>query len=271
MWRRVTWTLVAAGLVVEPTNVAATPLTPTGKWVVDYRADECLASLEYGTAKYPVTFSIRPSPNGRTYLLLFAGKGSGPQLAEEEPTTVDFGKGPIKTWLLEYGSTPPGSDIYQLRITSEEMEQAKTAATITISKKGAEDIELQLESMPALMKTLEDCTTNLQRYWNMGGEKDGRIATPARGNVRSAFTDEDYPEEAMFRSQEGKAQFLLLIDESGKVAGCDVLVASGVPAFDVMGCQVIRHRAKFSPARDAKGTAVRSTVVTPPVKWSEAS
>ena len=75
--------------------------------------------------------------------------------------------------------------------------------------------------------------------------------------------------EAMLRSQEGKAQFLLLIDESGKVAGCDVLVASGVPAFDVMGCQVIRDKAKFSPAREAKGAAVRSTVVTPPVKWSE--
>lgn len=271
MWRRVAWSLVTAAVAIEPTNVAAAPLTPTGKWVVDYRADQCLASLEYGTANDPVTFGIRPSPNGETYLLLFARKGSGPQMAREEGTTVDFGTGPIKTWLLEYASTPPGSDMYQLRITSDQMAQAKIATTIRITKKGAEDIQLRLESMPALMKTLEDCTSNLQRYWNMGGEKDGRIATPAKGNVRSAFSDEDYPLEAMLRSQEGKAQFLLLIDESGKVAGCDVLVASGVPAFDAMGCQVIRDKAKFSPARDAKGAAVRSTVVTPPVKWSEGS
>lgn len=269
MLRRVSFAIVTAAFLIQPANLAAKPLAPTAKWVVDYRTDQCLASREYGTAKYPVTFGIRPSPNGKSYLLLFAGKGSGPQLAREEPTTVDFGNGPIKTWLLEYGSKPSGSDTYQLRIAAAEMDQAKTAATIKISRKGAEDIELQLQSIPALMKTLEDCTANLQRYWNMGGEKDGRITTPSKGDVRSAFSDEDYPEEALLRSQEGQAQFLLLIDETGKVAGCDVIVASGIPALDAMGCQAIRNRAKFSPARDANGKAARSAVVTPPVKWSE--
>ena len=269
MLRRVLLVIATAGLLPQAISVSAEPLAPTANWVVDYRTDQCLASREYGTVKYPVTFAIRPSPNGKTYLLFFAGKGSGPELAREEPTTVDFGKGPIKTWLLEYGSKPPGSDTYQLRISAVEMDQAKTAATIKISRKGAEDIELQLQSIPALMKTLEDCTENLQRYWNMGGEKDGRIVTPSKGDVRSVFSDKAYPEEAILRSQEGQAQFLLLIDETGKVAGCDVIVASGVPALDAMGCQVIRDGAKFRPARDANGKGVRSTIVTPPVRWSE--
>jgi len=164
MLRRVFYAVVTAGFLFQTTNVAAEPLAPTGKWVVDYRTDQCLASREYGTAKYPVTFGIRPAPNGKTYLLLVGGKGSGPEMAREEATTVDFGKGPIKTWLLEYGSKPTGSDTYQLRITAAEMDQAKTATTVKISKKNAEDIELQLQSIPGLMKTLEDCTANLQRY-----------------------------------------------------------------------------------------------------------
>jgi periplasmic protein TonB len=61
---------------------------------------------------------------------------------------------------------------------------------------------------------------------------------------------------------------ILLINEAGKVAGCDVLTPSGIPALDIMGCQVIRSRAKFTPAVDANGKPVRSTVVTPPIVWS---
>jgi hypothetical protein len=34
-----------------------------------------------------------------------------------------------------------------------------------------------------------------------------------------------------------------------------------------MGCQVIRKRAKFTPARDAAGKPVRDSYVTPPVAW----
>lgn len=71
----------------------------------------------------------------------------------------------------------------------------------------------------------------------------------------------------MNRGQEGDAQFLLLIDENGKVAGCHVLIASGVPALDAMGCSVIRNRARFKPAVDSAGKPTRSTVVTPKVSW----
>jgi len=34
-----------------------------------------------------------------------------------------------------------------------------------------------------------------------------------------------------------------------------------------MSCQVIRKRAKFTPARDAEGHSVRSSVITPPIVW----
>jgi protein TonB len=80
--------------------------------------------------------------------------------------------------------------------------------------------------------------------------------------VRTVFTANDYPSEALNRGQEGDAQFLLLIDENGKVAGCHVLIASGVPALDAMGCSVIRKRARFKPAVDSAGKPTRSTVVT---------
>jgi TonB family protein len=258
---------IAAGGLFQSTTGGATPLEPTGKWVVDYRTDQCLASREFGTPDNPVTFGIRPAPDGETYLLLLAQKRPGPDLGKQREGLVDFGHGPIKSWLLEFRDKQSNSDIYQFRISAGEMEQAKTASSIKFSRKNAPDVELQLELMPPLIKSLEDCTADLKRYWNMGGEMDGRILTGSKGDVRQLFSSDDYPAEAYWRSQGGKSQFILLIDETGKVAGCDVVVASGVPALDAMGCQVIRDRAKFTPALGPNGKPVRSTYVTPPVVW----
>jgi TonB family protein len=268
MLRRLNLVAAAICCVFQTENAVADPLTPTGKWLVDYRNDQCLASRAYGSAQSPISLGIRPAINGETYLLIVARKHSGPQPSQELQGSVNFGKGPIKSWLLEYESKPAGADLYQFRISAAEMGQAKTAAEIKLTAPNAPDIDLKLELMPELLKALEDCTANLKQYWNSDGEKDGRIAKAPKGDLRRLFSSDDYPEEAFVRAQGGRSQLILLVDEAGKVAGCDVLSPSGIPALDIMGCQVIRNRARFTPALDATGKPVRSTVVTPPIIWS---
>ena len=271
MLRRLVIAVAACGCLVQPSSVFASPLEPTGQWVVDYKPDQCLASREYGSSSKPVTLGIRPAADGESYMLLVAANRLGPDYAKEEPGAVNFGQGAIKSWLLEQRDSRSGSDIYRFRISAVDMVQASSASHMTLSPSNAPDIDLQLGSMSALIKSLQTCTTDLERYWNMGGESDGRIATPSKGDVRSLFLTGDYPTEAYDRQQSGTSQFMLLIDESGKVAGCDVIVASGVPTLDGMGCQIIRDRGKFTPALDAKGKPVRSTLVTPPIVWSMVS
>ena len=60
-------------------------------------------------------------------------------------------------------------------------------------------------------------------------------------------------------------QFLVLVDQTGSVAGCDVATTSGNPLLDGMGCQVIRKRARFMPALDLNGKPVRDSILSPPV------
>lgn len=267
MLRRLIVAFAAVGCLVQSASIAARTLEPTGQWVVDYRTDQCLASREYGTSGKPVTLGIRPAPDGDSYLLLIAANRLGPEFAKEQPGAVDFGKGAIKSWLLEQRDSQSGSDIYRFRISAAEMDQARNASSMTLSPSNAPDIDLQLQSMPALVTSLKTCTRDLERYWNIGGETDGRIATPSKGDIRSLFVSGNYPIEAYDRRQSGTSQFMLLIDETGKVAGCDVIVASGVPTLDGMGCQVIRERGKFTPALDARGKPVRSALITPPIVW----
>jgi hypothetical protein len=242
-------------------------LQPTQKWVVDYRTEQCLASRDYGPADRPVTLAIRPAFDGETYELLIAREQAGPRFAIQREGSVDFGAGRVEAWVLNYAGKGPKSDIHQFRIPAANLAQARGSAAVTFRLSGAPDVTLALSSMPSVLKTLQDCTADLQRYWNFGGDKDGRITSLASGTLKGLFKASDYPAEAYWRSQGGQSRFMLLIDERGLVAGCHVLEASGIPSIDAMGCKVIRERARFQPALDNRGKPVRSTAASPPIVW----
>lgn len=247
---------------------AAQPLKPFEPWVVHYDPSTCTAERAYGDKKDTTFLALEPSAWGDTYDLLVATQGWGPRLTEEMSGSVDFGHGINKAWLLHYGTDKPSKlDFYRFRISAEEMAQAASAPTVTFHLDRHQDFTFSLEQMPDLLKTLAACTTDLQHYWNMIDPEQKKIAAPAIGDVRQIFSPTDYPQEAMSRRQEGRVQFLLLIDEQGKVAKCTVLHPSGIPALDGMGCQVISQRARFKPALDHDGKPIRSTVTTPPVVW----
>jgi len=255
---------------ISTTGVAAPPaaLDPLKNWVVDYGETQCAALREFGDPAKPIIFGIIPSPDGGTFELLVKRPRSGPDFAEEMPGIVDFGRGPIKAWLLYFGTKKGGSSLYQYRISAEQMAQARSASTVTLHADGGEDFSFRLAVMPALLDGLEKCTADLRQYWNMNAEKSGKLATPSKGDVRRIFDSDDYPSDALRQDQEGTAQYMLLIDEKGSVAACHVMKPSGVPVLDAMGCQVIRQRAKFTPAVDHNGKPIRSTYVTPPIRWA---
>jgi len=246
-------------------------LQPFEPWVVDYGDAQCVAYRNYGSAKDPVSLAIRPSPNGETFELLVGRTQRGPRFAKETEGWVNFGDGQIKANLLNYGVTDKKTgqpvSFHQFRIAAADMARSRTATSATFRMLGAGADVFSLESMPELLEGLAKCNADLQDYWNYGGEKNGKISVPPKGDARHVFTADDYPAEALNQLQEGTAQFLLLVDEHGKVAGCNVVKASGIPIFDVMGCQVIVERLTLTPALDAKGKPARSTYITPPVAW----
>lgn len=268
MFRRTLRTILAsASLLSLAGPTAARPLQPVGPWDLDYGETQCLASRNFGNAATPTTLAIRQSPNGATYELVVLRPGPPPDYAEELKGSVDFGQGPIAAWLLHFGSQKTKANLYQFRISAAEMSQARSANSATLDVAEIPEMSFQLASMSQLLNGLDACTADLKRYWNMDGERNGTIAKPAKGDLRDLFSWSDYPSEALNHSQEGDSRYLLLVDENGKVAGCQVLLASGVPALDAMGCAVIQERGRFTPARDKAGKPVRSTVVTPRVRW----
>jgi TonB family protein len=254
-----TWSSIAAA----GTGAA---LHPTDNWHVDYEETQCSATRSFGTASSLTVLGIVPSISGSTYKLLVGVPRNGPKFAEETFGTVDFGRGPIRSWLLYHGTKGVKLTVYRFRVSAAEIEQARSATTVSFDPGKGRHYTFALSDMPALLDSLRTCRQDLQRYWNLDGKGTDTIAVPPEGDIQ-VFTDKDYPAEALMRRQQGTAQYQLLVDGKGAIAGCDVLRPSGVAVLDLRGCEVLKDKAKYKPAIDSHGKPVRSVTTTRPVRW----
>src|SRR6476469_9232048 len=92
-------------------------------------------------------------------------------------------------------------------------------------------------------------------------------AQSAKGDLRSLFSADDYPAAAQAAEAQGTAQATLTISPSGQVVGCSLIRSTGNGALDSATCNILRRRAKFTPARDSNGNATTDTITTPQIVW----
>lgn len=92
------------------------------------------------------------------------------------------------------------------------------------------------------------------------------LQTAATGNVGAWFSADEYPAEAMRAEEQGRVEFRMAIDATGAVTGCDIVTSSGSTALDATTCAVAMRRGHFTPARDAAGRAIASSV-TSRIRW----
>jgi periplasmic protein TonB len=55
---------------------------------------------------------------------------------------------------------------------------------------------------------------------------------------------------------QGTVGVKVTVDTTGRVSDCSVAHSSGFKVLDAETCNVVRHKARFSPARDEQGRAV---------------
>lgn len=92
-------------------------------------------------------------------------------------------------------------------------------------------------------------------------------AQSAKGDLRTLFSADDYPASAQAAGAEGTAQASLTIGTDGRVVSCNLTRSTGNSALDAATCNILRRRAKFTPARDSNGNPTTDTVTTPPIRW----
>lgn len=92
-------------------------------------------------------------------------------------------------------------------------------------------------------------------------------AQSAKGDLRTLFSADDYPAAAQSAGAEGTARAALTIGPDGRVVGCNITQSTGNGSLDSATCNILRRRAKFTPARDSNGNPTSDTVNTPAIVW----
>jgi TonB family protein len=82
----------------------------------------------------------------------------------------------------------------------------------------------------------------------------GSNPVPA-GNPGLWVTTNDYPVAALREEREGVVGFTLTVGPDGRVNTCEITSSSGFSDLDSTACLLISQRARFTPARNAKGKA----------------
>ncbi len=272
--------ILLASLAVVMRPAVAAPAEPTGKWIIDYSPTACTAQRSFGDR----VIAITPSPLGVTTRIMVELPGKAAR-ASHVNSAVDpaDGQGAISTTSILFPSRRKGfRGIYTVLPTADAKRVLSSGKFILRTGNGSDrdlvsdraqgvaGVDFDMGRMAALNDALATCMGDLRKHWNI---VEGRIAPPpyrtrSRGDVRSIFRPEDYPQDASDRSLHGTSQFTLMIDDKGDVADCYVSRTSGVAVLDAMGCQVIRERAKFVPATDQNGKPTGDIYVTPPVRWA---
>jgi protein TonB len=89
----------------------------------------------------------------------------------------------------------------------------------------------------------------------------------AKGDLRSLFSSDDYPESALREQAQGTVRVSFTVGSNGRVSGCSVIQSSGSQALDSATCRIITARARYTPATDSSGAAVSDTQTSPPISW----
>ncbi len=88
----------------------------------------------------------------------------------------------------------------------------------------------------------------------------------ARSNLASYFSDADYPAGAQRNEEQGTTSVRLSIGTDGRVTDCSVTGSSGSSTLDAATCNILRRRARFTPARDSSGNPTTDTTTTR-IRW----
>lgn len=91
---------------------------------------------------------------------------------------------------------------------------------------------------------------------NGSGGGLARKAEKIAGDIRST---RDYPAKSQQERIGKRVVILLEVSAAGRVTGCRVWRASGVPEADTVTCRLASERFRFRPATDAEGRPVAST------------
>ncbi|MEA1013850.1 energy transducer TonB [Sphingosinicella sp. LY1275] len=252
--------LIASTSVVHA--AASDGVAPTGKWTVNFRDAQCVATRAYGSEKKPLFLALKAPAVGDVMQIAVMQQSYGMGASQVEADIRFDGLAPVKTAMLTFNSDYSKLRVHLLNMPAADFAPARAAQTLKVSAADFRE-QFALTLMDPLLQVMERCVADLRQAWNADEGQGGRApgGTRASGNLRNIFKSSDYPDLPLHNEQTGNVRVAALIDEKGRVADCTILETSGWAMLDGQSCAIIKARAIFTPARDASGKPVKDAVI----------
>jgi len=262
-------TALSSFLLLAGHACAAEPVRqPAGGWVVDFAEHQCVASRKYGDQKDQLFFVLKPSPMRDVIQIAWMEKSGSFGSPKQFPATLQIDShGPLPISVLGT-ATKDGGVTYRANVPLVDFAPARTGKKISLGGIQRLKGSFALTHMPALMKTLDTCVSDLRRVWNVETADQAKLRSRARttGSLVRMFSTADYPDISVRKEESGNVGVLLLIDEEGKVADCTVSQTSKIAVLDAQTCVILLTRAKLDPAVGPDGRPARDALQTR-IKW----
>ena len=256
---------VALGIISGTAAAAEVAPKPKPAWVVEY-AEKFCALVRMPDAGRP-GIVIRARPLSPYYELLILTPLAGPQKEQSGPIIFNFGDGPpVDGFFMRSADLPErGMRVIQTSMPADQLAQAEKLGAFQASSKDKFDLTVPLPAMAKARKALETCSDDLLKSWNI--VRTWSVGPKEVRDVRSLFSANDYPSSMMDSGRQAMVIAMLEIAPDGSVASCKAQEREGDRMFEVVACKVFSKRAKFLPARNASGQAVKSYYLAPPVRF----
>lgn len=257
--------IALVGLLASSPPSASAPVIhqPTGKWIADFEAQDCVLSRAYGTEhdQLYLAFQQWPMAPGIEIDVL---KSTNRYNMHDGTAQIGVGQGEVTPAKFS-AFTTSGNPLRRVEIEIEDDSYKTAAATgvISVSVPDEFDETFAVPDLNDALKVLNDCVVDLGKSWGFSAvdqERVGKAAKPLK-SVRDWFDASDYPVDALEHSVSGRSQVRLDVDANGIPSNCVLIGPSGNSSLDDVTCSILLKRARFHPALDHDGKAMKSVVV----------
>lgn len=237
---------------------------PAGGWTVNYSETQCTAERNFAQAGRDLALSLTPALDGATYEVVISEGNAEPQLPQQIAAKATFGGTAVKTLALNYRDPNKDRRTYRVRVPASALSQGSGGDMAFHA--GSFRASLESTNLSGALAALETCMKDLRAYWNVAAKQS--LQPPvAKDNLASLLKPANHDGADMWGGVKGSARYVLFIDASGNLAGCEAVSEDASPVLALLGCDILRAKGQFTPARDETGAPVRSVLTTEDVRW----
>jgi len=124
----------------------------------------------------------------------------------------------------------------------------------------------QLAPAPVQAPTTKSCPGGMTVAISQACPAVVSKAAKAKANLNSLFSTDDYPQSAIRNEEQGTTAVRLSVGTDGRVTDCSISASSGSTALDNATCNIIRRRARYTPAQDQAGNPIGGSD-TARIRW----